>query len=108
MLHKYYNGLDVTNPCHSDIIDICGDDICIYHYYNRDREVLHMVTRKRIHRTKDKYVQVYMTSAEFELLEEMANAAAMSKTEFMRQMFLRDGDTFRNRQDAAKSLQLAA
>jgi hypothetical protein len=67
-----------------------------------------MATTKRPNRTKNKYVQVYFTSAEYEMLEQMSLDAGMSKTEFMRQMFLRDGDTFRNRQDAAKSVLVAA
>ena len=66
-----------------------------------------MATTKRPNRNKNKYVQVYMTPAEYEMLEQMSLDAGMSKTEFMRQMFLRDGDTFRNPKTASESLQLA-
>lgn len=89
----------MTKPRHNAIMDTSDTDLQLIKY---------MATRKRPNRLKNKYVQVYMTDAEFELLEQMATDAAMTKTEFMRQMFLRDGDTFRNRKNASESIQLAA
>jgi len=67
-----------------------------------------MVVNRKTNNAKKKFVQVYLTEAEFEMLEQMALDAATSKTEFMRQLLLRDGDTFRNRANEAKSIQLAA
>jgi len=65
------------------------------------------MTTERTRRGKSKFVQVYLTNAESELLEQMSLDSGMSKTEFMRQMFLQYGDTFRNRQNASEPLQLA-
>jgi MarR-like DNA-binding transcriptional regulator SgrR of sgrS sRNA len=67
-----------------------------------------IMAEAKTNKRKGKRIDVYMTDAEFELLEEMAIASAMSKTEFMRQLLLRDGDTFRRRQDASESILIAA
>ena len=66
-----------------------------------------MATNNNSNPNKRKFVQVYMTDAEFELLQEMANDAAISKSEFVRNLILRDGSQFRDRKNEAESLQLA-
>ena len=88
----------------SAIMYICGEENCIYtknHWGD-------MATNNNSNPNKRKFVQVYMTDAEFELLQEMANDAAISKSEFVRNLILRDGSQFRDRKNASESLQLAA
>lgn len=56
-----------------------------------------MVANNKTKNKKSKFVQVYMTPEEFDLLEQMSNDAGISKTEYMRRLFNTNADQKSNR-----------
>ncbi len=57
-----------------------------------------MAINSKTKNRKTKFVQVYMTDEEFALLEQMASESGISKTEYMRRLFIKDGEQFHDRQ----------